>query len=109
MRPKQEPQPYTQLSTVMVLTCGSDGARQSRVQQPQQLGALTVDATECGSSVHVSFHSRSEQTTHPSEAAAAWPWVVGIAAAGRDAGIGHAVASRSVARAPSSPQTGAAE
>ena len=38
----------TQLSTVMVPTCGSDGARQSRVQQPQQLGAPTVDATECG-------------------------------------------------------------
>ena len=32
----------------MVPTCGSDGARQSRVQQPQQLGAPTVDATECG-------------------------------------------------------------
>ena len=30
----------------MVLTCGIDGARQARVQQPQQLGAPTVDATE---------------------------------------------------------------
>ena len=38
----------TQLSTVIMPTCGSDGARQSRVQQPQQLGAPTVDATECG-------------------------------------------------------------
>ena len=50
------------LSTVMVPTCGSDGARQSRVQQPQQLGAPTVDATECGCSGRL---SRSIRTDDP--------------------------------------------
>ena len=46
----------------MVPTCGSDGARQSRVQQPQQLGAPTVDATECGCSGRL---SRSIRTDDP--------------------------------------------
>ena len=55
----------TQLSTVMVPTCGSDGARQSRVQQPQQLGAPTVDATP-NADVEGAPHDRSEQTTHTS-------------------------------------------
>ena len=54
----------TQLSTVIMPTCGSDGARQSRVQQPQQLGAPTVDATDAV--VQGASHDRSEQTTHPS-------------------------------------------
>ena len=48
VRPKQEPQPSRSYGAWMVLTCGIDGARQARVQQPQQLGAPTVDATECG-------------------------------------------------------------
>ena len=66
-----------------------------------QLGAPTVDATECRCSGHVSRSIRT-QTTHTSEAAAAWPWVVCMRPW---AWKGQAVESTSVGRAPSVSQS----
>ena len=58
----------------MVPTCGSNRTRQSLVQQPQQLGAPTVDATECGCSGPAS-RSTAVAPGHRSTTAA-WPLAV---------------------------------
>ena len=86
-------------------TCGIDGARQSRASSSRS-SLVRRRWTPPNADVRGTFHSRSEQTTHTSEAMAAWPWAVCMPPW---AWKGQAVASTSVARAPSVSQTGAAE